>query len=71
MLQNENKVCERCGNSFECKAAAIAECRCSSINLSMEERVYIESKYKECLCILCLSDMKKEFGIFKEKFIFG
>ena len=65
MPGHENKICERCNSAFECKAGNIAQCQCNAIQLSPEERVYIASKYVDCLCANCLLSIKEEF--LKEK----
>jgi len=70
MPNHEKKNCERCNASFECKAGNITQCQCNQIHLSLEEKIYIESKYSDCLCANCLSAIKSELFLFKEKFIF-
>ena len=45
-------------------------CQCSTIQLSVEERAYVESKFEDCLCINCLNALQQEYVIFKEKHIF-
>ncbi len=70
MNKHEEKNCPKCNLVFECKAGSIMQCQCSKIQISAEERAYIETKYDECLCINCLIRLQKEFVHFKEKFIF-
>jgi len=70
MCKHEEKYCPRCHAVFECKAGSIALCQCSAIQLSVEEQVYIESKFEDCLCINCLHALQKEYVIFKEKHIY-
>ncbi|MCU7551732.1 cysteine-rich CWC family protein [Chitinophagaceae bacterium LB-8] len=65
---HEDKRCPRCSNVFECKAGSIAQCDCSKIVLSLEERAFIEDKYKDCLCLNCLKDLKNKYVFFKEKY---
>lgn len=67
MCKHEQKHCPRCNIIFECKAGSISLCQCSAIQLSVEERAYVESRFEDCLCISCLTDMQKEYLIFKEK----
>jgi hypothetical protein len=62
MPHHENKTCERCNTIFECKAGNITQCQCNTIQLSAEERIFIESKYKDCLCIACLMALKAELA---------
>lgn len=66
MHKHETKSCPRCRSSFECKAGSITQCQCSAIQLSAEERIYVESKYEDCLCINCLAFLQKEYAVFKE-----
>jgi hypothetical protein len=70
MCKHEEKHCPRCNIVFECKAGSIALCQCSTIQLSVEERVYVESKFEDCLCVHCLQALQKEYLIFKEKHIY-
>jgi hypothetical protein len=65
------KTCERCNNVFECKAGDIAHCQCSNIQLSVEERAFIEERYRDCLCAGCLINLKNRYSVFQEKFLFG
>jgi hypothetical protein len=65
MPQHENKVCNRCNKNFECKVGNVLECQCSQIQLSYEEKVYIEDKYADCLCIDCLHILKYQYQILK------
>ena len=70
MCKHEDKHCPRCNIVFECKAGSIMLCQCSTIQLSVEERAYVESKYEDCLCVNCLYTLQKEYVLFKEKQIF-
>ena len=70
MCKHEEKICPRCHSLFECKAGSIGQCQCSSVSLTTEERVYIETKYGDCLCAACLEALQKEYVLFKEKFIY-
>jgi Cysteine-rich CWC len=67
MCKHEEKYCPRCCSSFECKAGTIMQCQCGTIQLSLEERVYVESKFEDCLCINCLHVLQQEYMLFKEK----
>ena len=70
MCKHEEKHCSRCNIVFECKAGSIMLCQCSAIQLSVEERVYVESKFEDCLCINCLRYLQNEYVLFKEKHIY-
>jgi hypothetical protein len=65
MPQHETKKCPRCTRAFECKVGNIAECQCSKIALTHEERVFIESKYMDCLCWQCLQALRFEHKLHK------
>ena len=69
MPLHEVKTCPRCDAPFECKAGAIGQCDCSMIKLTIEEQAFIESRYKDCLCLNCLKDIKNKYILFKEKFL--
>lgn len=71
MPQHEPKICPRCTHPFECKVGDIANCQCSSIAVTIEERSFIEDRYTDCLCINCLKDLKNKYVFFKEKFMHG
>ena len=65
MPQHENKTCSRCNKGFECKVGNVLECQCSQIQLSYEEKVFIEDKYADCLCIDCLHLLKYQYQLLK------
>ena len=68
---HEKKCCGRCDSVFECKAGTITQCQCYTVTLTLEERIYVEEKFSDCLCGNCLLAVKNEYAVFKEKFIFG
>jgi hypothetical protein len=70
MCKHEDKHCPRCNTVFECKAGSIALCQCSTIQISVEERVYVESRFEDCLCVSCLKALQNEYVLFKEKHIY-
>lgn len=65
MPQHETETCPRCKKSFECKVGNITACQCSSVQISYEEKVYIESKYISCLCAQCLKDLQFEYKLYR------
>lgn len=71
MPVHEPKICPRCSQEFVCKVGDIANCQCSSISLSAEERAFVEDRYQDCLCINCLKDLKNKYVFFSEKFLEG
>jgi Cysteine-rich CWC len=70
MSKHEQRYCPRCNIVFECKAGTITQCQCSAIQLSPEERIYVESRFEDCLCVNCLIALQKEYVLFKEKYIY-
>jgi len=68
MPLHEQKICSRCQQSFECKEGAISQCLCNTVVLTAEERAFIEERYKDCLCINCLKELKNRYVFFKEKY---
>jgi len=70
MCLHENKLCPRCSNTFECKPGNITQCKCYGIALTIEEKVFIEERYEDCLCISCLKELKDRYIMFKEKFLY-
>lgn len=71
MQKHEAKACPRCGNAFECKAGDITQCQCYGIPMSLEERAFLEGRYRECLCAACLLELKNRYMLFKEKYLFN
>jgi hypothetical protein len=70
MCQHETKTCQRCTTAFECKPGSITQCQCFDVQLTTEQRAYLEQKYTDCLCRKCLIHLQEEFELFKEKFIY-
>ena len=70
MCLHESKTCPRCNDAFECKPGNISQCHCFEIVLTLEERVYIDQKFADCLCNHCICELKKEYTLFLNKFVF-
>lgn len=70
MCQHEAKSCQRCKEHFECKPGTITQCQCFEVQLTTEQRAYLEQMYNDCLCKNCLVQLQEEFELFKEKFIY-
>ena len=64
MPLHEIKNCPACGNAFECKAGSIAQCDCTKILLTQNEKNFIEKKYTDCLCLKCLQKIKESSTVF-------
>jgi len=71
MPLHEEKSCPRCNKPFECKAGDITQCQCYGIQLSVEERAFVEARYKDCLCADCLLQLKNRYLLFKEKYLYN
>lgn len=61
MSLHEHKTCARCTQSFECKPFDIGNCQCAGIQLSSEEKHFLQARYDDCLCINCLKAIKQEY----------
>lgn len=70
MGKHEEKYCPRCGRPFACKPGDITHCQCYAIQLSGEERAFIEERFQDCLCQNCLQELKQHYIFFKEKYFF-
>jgi hypothetical protein len=46
------KVCEACGETFECRTGA---CWCDAVALSDDTRARLRARYADCLCPACLT----------------
>lgn len=71
MPLHEAKTCPRCTIAFECKAGDITQCQCYGLHLSVEERAFVEERYRDCLCANCLQELKNNYVLLKEKYLFG
>jgi len=71
MPKHEQKSCPRCGSAFECKAGDISNCQCNSMVLTVEETAFIEMRYNDCLCAVCLADLQNKYILFKEKYLYN
>lgn len=55
------KVCPRCGVTFDCNYHEIVKCQCATIKLDPLQRTYLEENYPSCLCHDCLAAVKQSF----------
>ena len=56
------KICPRCGVSFECQPDNITGCQCGTVKLDRFQRDYVKMYYyPECLCKSCLEEVKLYF----------
>jgi len=69
MCEHEIKSCPRCKKPFECKAGNITQCQCYGIELTAELKAFIETRFNDCLCRDCLTYLRQELNLFKEKFL--
>ncbi|MBS1973582.1 MAG: cysteine-rich CWC family protein, partial [Bacteroidetes bacterium] len=65
------KRCPRCHAKFECKVGNVANCQCSGIAFSVEEKAFLEERYNDCLCRNCLLELKQRYVFFKEKYLYN
>lgn len=50
-----NKICPRCGASFECQHGKA--CWCMDVNLTNHVRDVLKNNYSDCLCRRCLEEL--------------
>ncbi|MEO8768462.1 MAG: cysteine-rich CWC family protein [Ferruginibacter sp.] len=55
--KHEEKICPRCGNTFECKIGDIMNCQCHGISFTNEAIAFVSRNYDDCLCRVCLKDL--------------
>ena len=60
-IKHEIISCDRCGTSMECKANAYAKCKCSTVQLTINEVQYISENYEGCMCAGCLLELQVEY----------
>jgi len=61
MLKHEEKICQRCGQKFECKVGSILLCQCTTVKLNESERDYMREQYSDCLCAGCMKELRAEY----------
>ncbi|MGH8710180.1 MAG: cysteine-rich CWC family protein [Burkholderiales bacterium] len=67
MPRHEDKICPRCGATFECKAGTVLICQCSTVGLSREKQAYVMSYYDDCLCTDCLRELKANHVLHRKR----
>lgn len=55
------KVCLRCGVTFQCMYDNITQCHCTTVQLDLQQRMYLKENYLDCLCPRCLDEVKDAF----------
>ncbi len=63
--KHEEKICPRCGKSFECKVGDIAHCECYGIKFTDEANAFINRNYDDCLCRECLIELNHKYEVNK------
>ncbi|MGC4035741.1 MAG: cysteine-rich CWC family protein [Chitinophagaceae bacterium] len=58
MSKSEIKYCPRCLKEFGCSSGNITECQCFGIQLTAEQRTFIQDRYDDCLCSDCLRQLQ-------------
>lgn len=59
--KHDEVTCPRCGIIYECKVGSINLCQCTAIELTEEQRHYINSLFSSCLCASCLLALRTEY----------
>lgn len=57
--KHEAKSCPRCGSSFVCKPADIANCQCHSVDLLPATLAFLRKTEYGCLCACCLVEINQ------------
>lgn len=57
MLLSNEKNCQRCAKLFICNTSDIANCQCSSVQLTNETRALLSRTQYDCLCKYCLNEL--------------
>jgi hypothetical protein len=52
-----NKICQHCGQPFNCNTQSIEQCFCNEYTLPKENKRRIPEKITDCLCEECLSNI--------------
>lgn len=55
-------ICPKCKQQFECCATNIANCHCSTIQLTQKIVQQFKEQYIDCLCANCLLKVVAEHG---------
>lgn len=61
--KHEQVACPRCGTIYECKVGSIGLCQCIAVQLTEEQRQYVSSQFRGCLCAKCLLALRTEYNI--------
>lgn len=56
-MKHEEKICARCGRTFECKANNALRCDCARVDLDDATLHALRELYPDCLCLSCLRDI--------------
>ncbi|MDH5191326.1 MAG: cysteine-rich CWC family protein [Gammaproteobacteria bacterium] len=67
MPAHEQKQCQRCNRTFECKSGSILLCQCQTVMLSPDALSYIGGQFQDCLCAKCLRELRDEYESLPEQ----
>ncbi|MBM4137970.1 MAG: cysteine-rich CWC family protein [Nitrospira sp.] len=54
MRGSAQKICEQCGQAFECVGY---QCWCGQAGITESQMDWIAARYKDCLCQTCLEQV--------------
>lgn len=54
------KICPRCGKTFECHHEEIKKCWCMSASIEPDAMNYIADNYSGCLCKECIDELNRK-----------
>lgn len=52
------KICPRCGKTFECLHSS--KCWCVNIHISDKVKAKLKESYSDCLCKECLEELNNQ-----------
>lgn len=55
------KKCGKCNNEFTCNRDSILDCHCIHVPISKKAKTYINKKFNDCLCNVCLKQIADMF----------
>jgi hypothetical protein len=65
MYKHEEKYCPKCNAMFICKVGDIANCQCTTLQLSDETKSFLSKTHFDCLCKNCLTKINQDIKMTK------
>lgn len=67
MQPADQNICQRCKNTFTCRADYIEQCQCTGVVLSDATRRFLSASNFKCLCVNCLKELNQKFELLADK----